>query len=56
MHMIRKGQARCVSGSDGRCQIHFIEKVSGLTANYHPQTPHVRQIALRLETCNTTDL
>jgi IS6 family transposase len=32
MHMIRKGQARWVSGSDGRCQIQFIEKLFELPA------------------------
>ena len=32
MHMIRKGQARWVSGSDGPCQIQFIEKLFELSA------------------------
>ena len=32
MHMIRKGQARWVSGSDGRRQIQFINKLFGVVA------------------------
>ena len=32
MHMIRKGQARWVSGSDGRRQIQFINKLFGMVA------------------------
>jgi IS6 family transposase len=32
MHMIRKGQARWISGSDGRCQIQFIEKLFEIPA------------------------
>ena len=32
MHMIRKEQARRVSGSDGRRQIQFINKLFGVVA------------------------
>ncbi len=46
MHMIRKGLARWVSGSDGRRQIQFINKLSsGMLVEYVLVTPNVGTLA-----------
>ena len=55
IHMIRKGQARWVSGSDVRQQIQFINKLFEVAASDGAWSTHPVALLLIFESCNTSD-
>ena len=56
IHMIRKGQARRVSGSDVRRQIQFINKLFGVAARDGARSTRPIALLPLFESCNTSYL